>query len=318
VTTVVKGGTNDSPRLTADGKTLVFLASASTCPTKSPASTTSGSAVQVSHVNDGRLAELEMNPGESFYVTGAEGAKVQSWLVKPPGFDPSKKYPVVVLIHGGPQGTFGDDFHYRWNAELFAAPGYVVVMPNPRGSPGWGQKFVDEISGDWGGKVYTDIMNVVDHVESLPYVDKTRICAGGGSYGGYMANWILGHSTRFKCLISHAGVYNLISEYGATEELWFPEWEFRGTPWTNKEMYERWSPSSFVANFKTPTLVIHGQLDYRVPVEQGFELFTALQRQGVKSKLLYYPDEGHWILKPQNGELWYKTVHAWLADHLKP
>ncbi len=319
VSVVVKAGTNDSPRLTPDGKTLVFLRQRIHQPTEvfhAPAA--DGDAKQLSHVNDARLAELEMNPGESFYVTGAEGAKVQSWLVKPPGFDPAKKYPVVVLIHGGPQGTFGDDFHYRWNAELFAAPGYVVVMPNPRGSPGWGQKFVDEISGDWGGKVYTDIMNVVDHVETLPFVDKSRMCAGGGSYGGYMANWILGHSTRFRCLISHAGVYNLTSEYGATEELWFPEWEFRGTPWTNKEMYERWSPSNFIPNFKTPTLVIHSQLDYRVPVEQGFELFTALQRQGVPSKLLYYPDEGHWILKPQNAELWYKTVHAWLADHLKP
>ena len=319
VTAVVKGGTNDSPRITADGKTLVFLRQHINQPNEVfRAAVTTGEANQLSHINDARLAELEMNPGESFYVTGAEGAKVQSWLIKPPGFDPAKKYPVVVLIHGGPQGTFGDDFHYRWNAELFAAPGYVVVMPNPRGSPGWGQKFVDEISGDWGGRVYTDIMNVVDHVETLPFVDKSRMCAGGGSYGGYMANWILGHSTRFQCLISHAGVYNLISEYGATEELWFPEWEFRGTPWTNKEMYEKWSPSNFVANFKTPTLVIHGQLDYRVPVEQGFELFTALQRQGVPSKLLYYPDEGHWILKPQNAELWYKTVHAWLAEHLRP
>ena len=190
-------------------------------------------------------------------------------------------------------------------------------MPNPRGSPGWGQKFVDEISGDWGGKVYEDIMKVVDQVETLPFVDKTRICAGGGSYGGYMANWILGHTDRFRCLISHAGVYNLTSEYGATEELWFPEWEFRGTPWTNKEMYERWSPHNFVPKFKTPTLVIHGGLDYRVPLEQGLQLFTALQRQGVPSKLLYFPDEGHWVLKPQNSELWYKTVHDWLAEHLR-
>ncbi|MGH9787850.1 MAG: alpha/beta hydrolase family protein, partial [Candidatus Acidiferrales bacterium] len=276
-----------------------------------------GEAQQLSHINDARVAELDMSPAESFTVTGAEGATVQSWLIKPPGFDPSKKYPVVVLIHGGPQGTFGDDFHYRWSGQLFAAPGYVVVMPNPRGSPGWGQKFVDEITGDWGGKVYTDIMNVVDHVEKLPFVDKTRMCAGGGSYGGYMANWILGHTTRFRCLVSHAGVYNLTSMYGATEELWFPEWEFRGTPWTNKETYDRWSPHNFVPNFKTPTLVIHGQLDYRVPFEQGLELFTTLQRQGIRSKLLYFPDEGHWILKPQNSELWYKTVHAWLAEYLK-
>ena len=210
-----------------------------------------------------------------------------------------------------------DQFHYRWNAQLFAAPGYVVVMPNPRGSPGWGQKFVDEISGDWGGKVYEDIMKVVDQVETLPFVDKTRICAGGGSYGGYMTNWILGHTDRFSCLFSHAGSYNLISDYGTTEELWFSEWEFSGTPWTNPGIYQRWSPHNFVARFNTPTLVIHGQLDYRVDASEALQFFTALQRQRVPSKLLYYPDEGHWILKPQNSELGYKTVHAWLATYLK-
>jgi dipeptidyl aminopeptidase/acylaminoacyl peptidase len=315
---VVSNNHNSELALSRDGATLVFLRQALNRPTEVfRASSQTGEATQLSQVNHARLAELEMNPGESFTVVGAEGANVQSWLVKPPGFDPAKKYPVVVLIHGGPQGTWEDGFHYRWNAQLFAAPGYVVVLPNPRGSPGWGQKFVDEISGDWGGKVYVDIMNVVDHVEKLPFVDKTRICAAGGSYGGYMTNWILGHTDRFRCLISHAGVYNLTSKYGATEELWFPEWEFRGTPWTNKEMYERWSPHNFAAQFKTPTLVIHGALDYRVPLEQGLGLFTALQRQGVVSKLLYYPDEGHWILKPQNAELWYKTVREWLATHLK-
>ncbi|MBI2957089.1 MAG: S9 family peptidase [Acidobacteria bacterium] len=316
---VVKKGTNTAPAITHDGKTLVFLRQRMNQPAEVfRASVETGEARQLSRVNDARLAELEMSPGESFSVRGAKGAEVQSWLLKPPGFDAAKKYPVVVLIHGGPQGTWGDEFHYRWNAQMFAAPGYVVVMPNPRGSPGWGQKFVDEISGDWGGKVYADIMKVVDYVETLPFVDRARLCAGGGSYGGYMANWILGHTARFRCLFSHAGVYNLTSEYGATEELWFPEWEFRGTPWTNRKLYERWSPDMFVRNFRTPTLVIHGQLDYRVPVEQGLELFTALQRQGVPSKLLYFPDEAHWILKPQNSELWYKTVHAWLAEHLKP
>lgn len=309
---------NSSPSITPDGGTLVFLQQAMNRPAEVfRAIARTGEAAQVSAVNDARLAELEMNSGESFTVKGAGGTPVQSWLVKPPGFDPAKKYPVVVLIHGGPQVPTIDGFHYRWSAQLFAAPGYVVVMPNPRGSPGWGQPFVDEISGDWGGKVYEDVLKVVDHVAGLPFVDNTRVCAAGGSYGGYLVNWILGHTERFRCLISHAGVYNLTSEYGATEELWFPEWEFQGTPWTNKEMYERWSPHNFAFRFKTPTLVIHGQLDFRVPVEQGLELFTALQRQGVPSKLLYYPDEGHWILKPQNAELWYRTVHAWLASYLK-
>jgi dipeptidyl aminopeptidase/acylaminoacyl peptidase len=315
---VVEDTNNAAVDVSPDGKTLVFTRQAMNRPAEVfRASTDSGESAQLSHVNDARLSELEMNPGESFTVEGAEGTPVQSWLVKPPGFDATKKYPVVVLIHGGPQGTWMDSFHFRWNVQLFAAPGYVVVAPNPRGSPGWGQEFVDEISGDWGGKVYTDIMKVVDHVESLPFVDKTRLCAGGGSYGGYMTNWILGHTDRFRCLFSHAGVYNLTSEYGGTEELWFPEWDIRGTPWTNKEMYERWSPHNFATEFKTPTLVIHGQRDYRVPLEQGLELFTALQRQGVPSKFLYYPDEGHWILKPANGELWWKTIHDWLAAYLK-
>ena len=318
VRAVVEETNNANLGISPDGATLVFTRQAMNRPAEVfRASTRTGKSTQVSHINDEQLAELEMNPGESFTVEGAEGATVQSWLLKPPGFNPAKKYPVLVLIHGGPQGAWMDGFHYRWNAELFAAPGYVVVMPNPRGSPGWGQRFVDEISGDWGGKVYVDIMKVVDHVETLPFVDKTRICAGGGSYGGYMADWILGHTDRFRCLFSHSGVYNLTSEYGATEELWFPEWEFRGTPWTNKEMYEQWSPHNYAAHFKTPTLVIHGALDYRVPLEQSLELFTALQRQGVPSKFLYYPDEGHWIMKPQNAELWNQTVHEWLAEYLK-
>ncbi len=315
---VVKETNNSNLRISPDGARLLFTRQALNRPAEVfQADPATGDSEQVSHVNDRLLAELEMNPGESFTVEGAGGTPVQSWLLKPPGFDPAKKYPVVVLIHGGPQGTWMDGFHFRWNAQLFAAPGYVVVMPNPRGSPGWGQEFIDQITRDWGGKVYEDLMKVVDHVETLPFVDKERICAGGGSYGGYMADWILGHTDRFQCLFSHAGVYNTRSMYGATEELWFVEWEFGGTPWENGEVYERWSPSNFVENFRTPTLVIHGQLDYRVPVEQSLELFTHLQRQGVPSKFLYYPDEGHWILKPRNGKLWYETVWAWLAGYLQ-
>ncbi|HSE38441.1 MAG TPA: S9 family peptidase, partial [Blastocatellia bacterium] len=199
--------------------------------------------------------------------------------------------------------------------------GYVVFSPNPRGSTGYGQKFVDDISGDWGGKVYTDILNGVAYIAAMPYIDRDRIGAAGGSYGGYMVNWIEGHNNdprvKFSALVSHAGVYNLTSMYGATEELWFPEWEFKGMPWTNPEMYARWSPHMFVKEFKTPLLVIHGELDYRVPIGEGLQLFTALQRQGVESKLLIYPDEGHWVLKPQNSELWYNTVLEWFDNHLK-
>ena len=240
VRTVVEKSTTAAPTITPDGSTLVFLRQSLNQPTEVfRANARTGGVAQVSAVNDARLASLEMATGESFTVAGAGGTPVQSWMVKPPGFDPTKKYPVVVMIHGGPQVPFTDDFHYRWNAQLFAAPGYIVVMPNPRGSPGWGQQYVDEISADWGGKAYEDILKVVAEVESWPFVDKSRMCAAGGSFGGYMVDWILGHTDRFRCLIAHAGVYNLTSEYGATEELWFPEWEFRGTPWTNKEMYER-------------------------------------------------------------------------------
>jgi dipeptidyl aminopeptidase/acylaminoacyl peptidase len=192
-----------------------------------------------------------------------------------------------------------------------------VVMPNPRGSTGYGQKFIDDINSDWGGRAYTDVMAVVDQVAGLPYADSEKFVAAGGSYGGYMVDWILGHNTRFKALISHAGVYDLRSEAGATEELWFPIWEFGGMPWQSPEVYNKWSPSLFASEFKTPTLVIHGELDFRVPYTQGLQLFTALQLQKVPSKLLMFPDEGHWVLKPQNSLLWYKTTIEWINTWTK-
>jgi len=233
--------------------------------------------------------------------------------VKPYGFQAGKKYPVVMLIHGGPQGNWGYSWSYRWNQQVFAAAGYVVVMPNPRGSTGYGQKFIDEINGDWGGKPFDDIMAVTDHiVVDLPYADTSRMAAAGASYGGYMIDWMLGHTQRFKALVSHSGVYDLTSEFGATEELWFPLWEFGGTPWDKPDDYAKWSPSSFVKDFHTPTLVSGGELDFRVPYNQDLELFTALQMQKVPSKLVIFPDEGHWILKPGNSLLWYRTVLDWL------
>jgi dipeptidyl aminopeptidase/acylaminoacyl peptidase len=229
---------------------------------------------------------------------------------------------MIVIIHGGPQSAFNDSWGYRWNPQVFANAGYVVFQPNPRGSLGYGQKFVDEISGDWGGKAYTDIMNgVADVLRRNPSIDRTRIGAAGASYGGYMIDWILGHNkdlrAKFKTLVSHAGVYDLTSMYGATEELWFPEWEFKGTPWTNPTMYDRWSPHKFARNFRTPTLVTAGELDYRVPYTQSLELYTALQRQNVPSKLILFPDEGHWILKPQNSQFWYNHVLDWFDKYLK-
>jgi dipeptidyl aminopeptidase/acylaminoacyl peptidase len=273
---------------------------------------------QLTHVNETLLSQVSISPLDTFFFTGAHGDEVQGFLVKPPNFDPTKKYPVKFLIHGGPEGAWGDDWSYRWNPELFAANGYVVIMINFHGSTGYGQKFVDAINGDWGGAPFEDLMKGLDYAEkTYPFIDKDRECALGASYGGYMANWVLGHTDRFKCIVSHDGMFNTDSAWGTTEELWFNNWEFKGTPYTNPEMYEKWSPRNAAKNFKTPTLVIHGQLDYRLDVSEGFQLFTTLQTMGVPSKMLYFPDEGHWVLKPQNSQLWYKTVNDWVDQWTK-
>jgi len=272
----------------------------------------------VESINSAVLSKVSMSPLESFWFSGAHGDKVEGFMVKPPNFDPNKKYPVKFLLHGGPQGAWGDDWSYRWNPELFAANGYVVIMINFHGSTGYGQKFIDAINGDWGGAPFDDLMLGLDYAEkTYPFIDKDRECALGASFGGYMANWILGHTDRFKCIVSHDGTFNNESDYGTTEELWFNEWEFKGTPWTNREMYRKWSPHLFATNFKTPTLVVHGQLDYRLDVGEGLQLFTTLQRLGVPSKMLYFPDEGHWVLKPQNSQLWWKTVNDWVDQWSK-
>ncbi|CUU07834.1 Dipeptidyl aminopeptidase/acylaminoacyl peptidase [Candidatus Kryptobacter tengchongensis] len=312
---------NTEISITPDGRFLIFKRESINKPAEIyRLDLTNFETIQLTHHNDSLIAQLEMNSLEDFWFLGAGGTKVHGFILKPPFFEPGKKYPAVFLIHGGPQSMWADNFHYRWNAQMFASRGYVVVMINPRGSTGYGQKFTDEISGDWGGKVFEDLMKGVDYVvKNFDFIDKHRIGAAGASYGGYMINWIAGHNDKgiFKCLVSHAGVFDLQSMYGSTEELWFPEWEFKGTPWTNPEQYKKWSPSYYVKNFKTPTLVIHGQLDYRVDVSQGFMMFTALQRMGVPSKMLYFPDEGHHILKPQNAKLWWTTVLDWLDQYLK-
>jgi dipeptidyl aminopeptidase/acylaminoacyl peptidase len=332
-------GFNDSPTITSDGKTIVFDRMSITAPneiyTASVVRPGGGRTVyvpplytvnnydlaQAHHItwmNDYLLSQIQMQPLESYWFTGALKDKVQGFVIKPPNFDPSKKYPVKYLIHGGPEGAWGDDWSYRWNPELFAANGYVVVMVNFHGSTGYGQKFIDAINGNWGGPPYQDLMLGLDYAEQhYPFIDKDRECALGASYGGYAINWIEGHSTRFKCLVSHDGMFNTISAYGTTEELWFNEWEFKGTPWTNRALYDKWSPEMFATNFKTPLLVVHGQLDYRLDVSEGFQLFTTLQRLKVPSKMLYFPDEGHWVLKPQNSRLWYETVNAWVDQWTK-
>jgi dipeptidyl aminopeptidase/acylaminoacyl peptidase len=305
----------------APDDTLVFAGSSLAAPPEIYRGN-AGSVIPLTRINSGLMASHSLKSAEETEWTGALGKKIHGFVVKPSNFDPSKKYPLLVLIHGGPQSAWNNSWSYRWNPAVFADAGYVVFAPNPRGSTGYGQRFVNEISGDWGGKAYTDIMNgVADVVRRNAFIDKNRIGAAGASYGGYMINWIEGHNNdprfRFKVLVSHDGVYNLTSMYGGTEELWFTDWEFKGTPWTNPAMYQRWSPHNFVNNFKTPILIIHGELDYRVPIGEGLQLFTAVQRKGIDSKLLIFPDEGHWVLKPQNSQLWYHTVIGWVDKYLK-
>jgi dipeptidyl aminopeptidase/acylaminoacyl peptidase len=270
---------------------------------------------QLTHINSPVLDQISMSALEPFWFTGALQTKVEGFIIKPPNFDATKKYPVKFLIHGGPQGNWGDEWSYRWNAQLFAANGYVVVMINPRGSTGYGQKFIDEINGDWSGKPITDLLMGLDYaIKKYPFIDGNRVCAMGASWGGYAVNWLIGHTNRFKCAVTHDGMFNTVSAYGTTEELWFPQWEFNGNPYTpaGRANYERVNPLDSVKNFKTPTLVSHGQLDYRLDLSEGLQLFTALQIQKVPSKMMYFPDEGHWVLKPQNSQFWYKTVNEWV------
>jgi dipeptidyl aminopeptidase/acylaminoacyl peptidase len=314
----VLSGMNDEAQVTPDGNWLVLTRNSLTQPVEIYRVAVSGGApAQLTHANDSLMAELDMNPAESVMTPGALDAEIQSLLVKPPGFDPSRKYPAIVLVHGGPQDAWDDAWSYRWNAQMFAARGYVVMMTNFHGSTGYGQKFVEEISGDWGGACYQDVMKATDYLENLPYVEKNHVGAAGASFGGYMINWLAGHTTRFKALVSHDGVYDSRSMYGETEEIWFDEWEHQGPPWTEREAYEKSSASNHVQNIRTPMLLVQGALDFRVPEGQAIQLFTSLQRRGVPSRLLYFPDEGHWVLKPQNSQLWYKTVLGWLDKYVR-
>jgi dipeptidyl aminopeptidase/acylaminoacyl peptidase len=310
-------------QITPDGKSLVFANSTMAMPAEIfRADIDEGTATPLTTANNSLMAPFALRKAEEVEWTGALGKKIHGFIIKPPNFDPNRKYPLAVIIHGGPQSAFNDSWGYRWNPQVWVNDGYIAFLPNPRGSTGYGQQFVNDISADWGGKAYTDIMNgVADVLRRNSFIDKNRVGAAGASYGGYMINWIEGHNNdprfRFKVLVSHDGVYNLESMYGATEELWFTDWEFKGTPWTNPMMYARWSPNKFVKNFKTPILIIHSELDYRVPFGEGLQLFTAAQRMGVDSKLLVFPDEGHWVLKPQNSQLWYHTVLDWMDKYLK-
>jgi dipeptidyl aminopeptidase/acylaminoacyl peptidase len=315
---LVKGGVNTAVQDVFPRNDLIFLHADASHPAEVYTARPDGSNPrQLTHHNTPLIDELDLPNAEGFTFKGADGDDVSGWLIKPPNFDEKKKHPVVFLIHGGPQGAWHDEWHGRWNYQMFAAPGYAVVAINPRGSTGYGQKFTDQISKDWTGRVYEDLMKGLDYtLDHYKFLDKDRVAACGGSYGGFMVNWIAGHTDRFKCLISHAGVFDLTSKYGTTEELWFPEWEFGGPPWEHPKIYREQSPSSFAQNFKTPTLVIHGALDFRVPDAQGLGMFTALQRRGVPSRYLFFPDEGHWIAKPENRVVWWREVHKWLGRYL--
>ena len=313
-------GYNTNLRVTPDKKHLVFLRS--TCHQPNEIFTMpikGGGTRQLTFSSQDFLTEIELPRLEEFWFTGAENTRVHGFLLKPPFFDENQKYPVVLTIHGGPQGMWADQFMTTWfTFPLVTSPGYVGVFINPRGSSGYGARFREEVSRDYGGRCYEDLMAGLDYViKHYPFVDADRQAAIGGSFGGYSVNWILGHTDRFKCLVSHAGLYNLVSFYGATEELWFPAWDMGTTPWDEPDLYARWSPHNDAANFKTPTLVTHGELDYRVPVTESFQLFSALQVQGIPSRLVYFPDEGHVIGNPQNNVRWWREMHRWFETYLK-
>ena len=317
----VVDGFNAGMALSGDGRTLVVTRSSLTQPAEIFIAASDGTGLkQITHANDALLAKLEMNAAEKFWFEGAEGTRVEAMLIRPPHFDAKKKYPLLVLLHGGPQTMWSDSWGYRWNAQVFSGAGYATLMINRRGSTGFGQKFTDEITNDWGGKPYVDILKGVDAaLAKYPFLDGSKMVAAGGSYGGYMADWLATHTDRFKALISHAGIYDKFSMY-ATEELWFEEHDMQGTPWSNPASYQKWAPMSSataLGKFKTPTLVIAGEKDYRVPYTQSLEFFSALQRQGVPSKLVVFPDEGHWVLKPQNAKFWYKTFLEWVEEWTK-
>jgi len=308
---VVSSGVNTSVQVAPDGRTLVYLHQTNTQPAEV---WVSGKAL--THHNDSALATLDLPPLEEFGFVGALGDSVFGWTQKPPGFDPTRRYPLVYLIHGGPQGAWTDSWGPRWNNQMFAARGFVVAEVNFHGSTGYGQKFTDAISQHWGDYPYQDLMKGVDVVARLPYVDSTRMGAAGASYGGYMVYWIAGHTNRFKVLVDHDGVFNTVSMAGSTEELWFTDWEFGGPLYANRALYEKWSPLNHVSEWKTPMLIVHSQLDYRVDLSEGYQAFTAAKRMGVDAKFLSFPDEGHWVLRPRNRRIWWGTVLDWLEVHL--
>ncbi|MFN0205027.1 MAG: prolyl oligopeptidase family serine peptidase [Planctomycetota bacterium] len=317
VTALVEKGTCDSPLIAGDR--IVFLHDTLTSPVEIVSVAKDGSGMKpVTTINAARCSQIEWGAFEQFTFTGAHNDTVYGYVMKPAGFEEGKKYPIAMLIHGGPQGSFGNHFHYRWNPQTYAGRGYAVVFIDFHASTGYGQKFTDAVNGDWGGAPYEDLMKGLDFViQKYAWTDGTKAAALGASYGGYMINWIAGHTDRFKCLVTHASNIDERLAYYDTEELWFPEWERGGTPWEKPENYQKHNPIDFVKNWKTPTLVIHGANDFRVVDTQGMSVFTALQRKGVPSRFIHFPDENHWILKPQNSKFWHEEVGKWLDQWCK-
>lgn len=315
---VVEKGSISSLQPLPDGRVL-YLMNSLAGPNEIYVTSRDGKQVQqITRVNEARLAPARMGTAEQFSFVGAKGDTVYGYLVYPARFDTAKKYPVALLIHGGPQGSMGNDFHYRWNPQAYAGAGYAAVMIDFHGSTGYGQAFTDAIRGDWGGAPYEDIMKGLDFaLQKYPFLDGKRVGALGASYGGYMVNWIAGQTDRFKALVCHDGNLDERFAYFDTEELWFPEWEHGGPPWVEGSGYGKHNPIDFVKNWKTPMLVIHGQKDFRIPYTQGLSTFTALQRKGIPSRLLVFPDENHWVLKPANSIQWHDVVLGWLDRWLK-
>ena len=316
VTEIYRGGTADNVTK-AGRRTLIFTQHELNKPTEIYKINTRGrDLTKLTGFNDEMLSGIELGDVENITYKGANDADIQMFIIYPPDFDPDKKYPLVFMIHGGPHGTFGDQWHYRWNAHLFSAPGYVVAMPNFHGSTSFGQEFTKSIHGNHADLPYRDIMKAADYMEQKDYIDGERMAATGGSYGGYMVTWIAGQTERFAALVNHAGVFDLnlqfASDFSANRG-----YQYGGSPWDNPEQMQKINPASYAENFSSPMLVIHGELDYRVPVAHGFLVYNIYKNMGLDARLVYYPDENHWILTPQNSLFWYDEFYNWLDRYLK-
>jgi dipeptidyl aminopeptidase/acylaminoacyl peptidase len=314
VTPVIDVKSIDAIDISPDGKSLAIVRRAVGEPVEMWYATTQGKNLRrLTFLNKPLEDSVDIRPAEEMWITSPTGKKIHTFIVKPHNFDPTKKYPLILNVHGGPQSQWADAFRGDW--QVYPGSGYIVAFPNPHGSTGYGQEFTAEISKDWGGAVYQDVMAVADSLEKIPYVDKDRMGAMGWSFGGYMMMWLEGHTSRFKAIACMMGVYDLTAMHGSTEELWFPQWDLGGAPWES-DLYTKWSPNQFVKNFKTPCLVITGEKDYRVPYPQSLEFFTDLQKMNVQSRLIVFPNDGHWPSGVKSMPLYYNAHLDWFHEYL--